>query len=82
MVVSGDDDGGDDEDEGCVCERNFDVTAVSSGRPICSLVFERQLPPELLKQQNEHNTLSSHCYALNLGLGVEKKNFSQAFFFF
>lgn len=58
------------------------MTAVSSGHHISCLVFERQLLPELLKQQNEHNILSSYCYALKLGVGVEKKNFSLAFFFF
>lgn len=44
-------------------------------------MFERQiLLPELLKQQNEHNILSSYCYALKLGLEVEKKNISLKFF--
>lgn len=57
------------------------MTAVSWGHHISCLVFERQiLLPELLKQQNEHNVLSSYCYALKLGLEVEKKNISLKFF--
>lgn len=57
------------------------MTAVSWGHQISCLVFEKQLLlPELLKQQNEHNILSSYRYALKLGLEVKKENISLKFF--
>lgn len=48
-----------------VTYRNLDVVALPSGRVLVSCCLKASPAPELLKQQNEHNTLSSYLlYAL------------------